>query len=101
MWLCNHSIAENVIPKIVDASLTLNLITYYQPVDAQQLYVKMHIVGIGSQYIISMYKHLHPNASKRLNFWSTTGHDVWVINDIVLSHSSAFGRELTAYQSVN
>jgi len=101
MWLCSCLFAENVSLKIVDAQLTLNLMIYWQSVGAQQLYVKMHIVVIGSQWIISMYKHLHPNASKPLNFWSSTWHIIWVINDVGPSHSSAFGWQLTAYTSVH
>ena len=45
-----------------------------------------------------MYKHYHPNASKPLNFWSTTRHILWVINEVGPSRSSAFGRQLTAYK---
>jgi len=101
MWLCSRLFAENVRLKNVDALLMLNLMTYWQSVGAQQLYVKMHIVVIGSQWIISMYKHLHPNASKPLNCWSTTRHIIWVINGIGPSRSSAFGRQLSAYSFVH
>jgi len=59
MLLCSCLFAKNVRLKIIDALLTLTLMTYWQSVGAQQLYVKMHIVVIGSEYIVSMYKHLH------------------------------------------
>jgi len=48
-----------------------------------------------------MYKHLNPKPSKPLNFWSTTWHFVWVINEVGLSRCSAFGRQLTAYLSTH
>jgi len=101
MWLCSCVFAENVRLKIVDNPFTRNLMTYWQSVGAQQLYLKMHIVIIGSQSIISMYQHLNPNASKPLNFWSTTRHIIWVIDDVGPSRSTAFGRQLTAYNSVH
>jgi len=101
LLLCSCLFAENVRLKIVDAPLTLNLMTYWQSLGAYQLYVKMHIAVIGSQEIVSMYKHLHPNASKLLNFWSTTRHIIWVLNDIGPSWSSAFGQKLTVYKSVH
>jgi len=49
LWLCSCLFAENVELKIIDALLMLNLMTYWQSVGAQQLYVNMHIVIIGSQ----------------------------------------------------
>jgi len=101
MWLRSLVFAENVRPKIVDAPLTLNIMTYWQSVGAQQVYVKMHMVVIGSQWIISMFKHFHPNASKPLNIRSTTRHIIWVINGVGPSCSSASGRQLTAYISVH
>jgi len=48
VWLCRRLLAEYGTTEIVDSQLMLNLITYYQSVDAQQLDVKMHIVVIGS-----------------------------------------------------
>jgi len=48
MWLCSGLFAKNVKPKIVDTPVMLNLMTYQQSVDAQQLYAQMHIVVIGS-----------------------------------------------------
>jgi len=48
-----------------------------------------------------MYKHFHPKTSKRLNFWSTTRHIIWVINDVGLWWSSAFSRQLTTYKYVH
>jgi len=49
MWLCSCFFAKNVRPKIIDTLLMLNLMTYEQSVDAQQLHGKMQIVVIGSQ----------------------------------------------------
>jgi len=61
----------------------------------------MHIVVIGSQQIVFMYKYLHPTASKPFNFWSTTRLIIWVINDNGLSRSNDFGQHLTPYTSVH
>jgi len=101
MWLCSHLFAENVRLKIIDAPLMLNWMTYWQSVGAQQLYVKLYIVVIGSQWIVSIHKPLDPNASKPPNFWSTTQHIIWLINGIGPSCSSAVGRQLAAYISVH
>jgi len=93
MWLCSRLFVENVRLKIVHAPLPLNLLRYWQSVGAQLLYVNMHILIIGSQWILSMYKQLHPKASKPLNFWSTTRHISWVINGIGPSRSSAINKK--------
>jgi len=101
MWLPSCLFAENLKLQIVDALLTLHLMTYWQSVGAQLLYVKMHRFVMGSQWIVSMYKHLHPNSSKPLNFWCTTKHIIWVINGVGPSHSNACGWQLTAYISLH
>jgi len=41
-------------PKIINTSLMLTSMPYLMSLDAQQWYAKMHIVIIGSQYIVSM-----------------------------------------------
>jgi len=51
--------------------------------------------------MVSMYKHLHTNPSKLLNFWSTTRNIIWVINAVGPSHASAFGWQLTVHKSVH
>ena len=85
MGQCCTLLAENVRPKIVDAPVMLILVTYSQSLDDQQLYGIMHRVVVGSQWIISIYKHLHPKASKPLNFWSTTRQVIWARNEVGLS----------------
>jgi len=62
---------------------------------------KMHIVIIESQYIVSMYNHLHPKASTPPCFWATTTQDIWEMNDVVSSCHSRFGWQLTAYTSIH
>jgi len=101
IWLCSPVFAKFVRSKIVDAPLMLTLMTYQQSLDAPQLCVKMHTVIIASQWIVSMDRHLHPNASKRLHFGSTTGHMIWVMIDVCQSCYSAFGQQLTACRSVH
>jgi len=68
MSLRSPLIAKNVRVKIVDAPSTLTSMTLLQSLDGQQLYGKMHTVVLGSQYIVSMYKHLHRNAARPVNF---------------------------------
>jgi len=61
----------------------------------------MHKADIDSQYIVSMKNHLHPNTLRALNFWSTTMHVIWAMNDVALSCSSTFGRQSMAYRSIH
>ena len=48
-----------------------------------------------------MYKRLHPKASKVLNFGSTTRQVIRVMNDVVISRYSPFGRHLTRCGSIH
>jgi len=61
----------------------------------------MHIAIIDSQYIISMYNHFHPKASRPLCFWATTTLNIWAMNDVGLSHCSAFGCQFKAYRTIH
>jgi len=46
-----------------------------------------------------MYYRLHPVVLLPLNFWSTAIYVIWERNDVALSHSCAFSRQLTACRS--
>jgi len=48
-----------------------------------------------------MNTQLHPNALWRLNVWSTDAHDLWAMDNIVLSHSSTFSWKFTACRSIH
>jgi len=100
MWLCSPLIAENVRLKIMDALLILTLMTDGQSLDDHQFYAIMRIEVIANKYIISMYKHLHPKASRPVNFWSITRHDISAINGIGLSRPSTFSWQSTACRSI-
>ena len=62
---------------------------------------RMHIAIIDSQYIDSVYNHLHPKASGCLCFWATSIHIVWAMNEVGPSRVSPFGQWFTAYCSKN
>jgi len=55
---------------------------------------KIDQVIIGSQYMVSLYIHLHPKASWLVNFWSNTIISIWAMNEGSPSWFSAFGRQL-------
>jgi len=48
-----------------------------------------------------MHTQLHPKALWHLNVWSTNAHDLWVMDDVVLSHSSTFSWQFTACRSIH
>jgi len=50
-----------------------------------------HIRIIDNWYCVYMYYRLHPGVLLPLNFCSTDIHTIWVIDDVALSHSRAFG----------
>jgi len=99
MWQCCPLFAEFVTLKIVDALLTLTLITSQRPWYTHYLYAMNCILIIDIQHWVSEYHNLHPGALLHLNFWSTSIHIFWVRNDMALSHSCAFGRQYTACRS--
>ena len=43
---------------------------------------KMQTVFIDSQYIVSMYQDMHPNALRPLSFWAPSIYVIWAMNDI-------------------
>jgi hypothetical protein len=55
----------------------------------------MHILVIGSQYIVSINNNLHPKAFRPLNVQCTTGQLVGAMYATRLSHIGTFGREFT------
>ena len=65
------------------------------------MYATMHTVIIDCQCTVSRYRYLPPKASRRRNFWSTTLHGMWVIHDVCLSRSSAFGEQFTGCRSIH
>jgi hypothetical protein len=99
MGQCIQLIAECVRFKIVDTLLTHTLITSKQPWYTQLLYAMNHIHILDMQYCVCMYYRLLPGVLLPLTFWSTAIYAIWVWNDVALSHSRAFGRQLTACRS--
>jgi len=101
MWQSRPYVAKRVRPNLIDAPLMLTLKTYQQSLDAQQLYPKMHTMIFDSQYIVSVYHHLHPEALRLLNYWSTTIHCIWAMNDEGPSCISNFGLSFNANRSIH
>jgi len=89
IWQCSSLITKSVRIKIVDASLTVTWNSSKHSLYSQWLYAMNRIVIIDNQYSASMYYHLHPDGFWTLNVWSTTIHSIWVMDDVVLSHSHA------------
>ena len=48
-----------------------------------------------------MNTQLHPKALGRLNVWSTDAHDLWVMDNVALSPSSAFSWQFTACRFIH
>ena len=96
MWQGSPLIADCVRVKIVDALLTLTLITFKQMSDTQKLYTmnRIHIIEI--HHCVLKYYRMHQEAWLPLNFWSTDVHAIWVRDDVGKLQSCAFGRKLTA-----
>jgi len=88
-------------PKIVDAPETLSIHMSYNSLYGQWFCTNNHIVIIDSQFIIFLNTELHPKALWRLNVWSTDAHDLWAMDNIALSHSSAFSWQFTACRSIH
>jgi len=61
----------DAIPKIVDAPLTLTLITSKQPLYTLKLYATNQIHSYDIHYCVCMYYCLHPGVLLPLNFRST------------------------------
>jgi len=99
MWQCSPLIVECVRAKIVDALLTLTLITSKQPSYTEYLDPMNSILIIDIQFCVSKYYHLHPGTLWPLNFWLTTFHIIWVRDNMALSQSCAFGRQFNACRS--
>ena len=99
MWHCSPGIAECVRLKIVDALLTLTMISSTQPSYSQKLCATNRIWIFNIQHCVSEYYHLYQGALLPLNFWSTSIHVIWAGNDVALSHSCACGRQFTACRS--
>jgi len=60
-----------------------------------------HILIIDIQNCVCMYYRLHPAVLLPLNFWSTAIYAIWVGDDVALSFSHTFGRQLTVCRSVH
>jgi hypothetical protein len=60
-------------------------------------YAKITIVVLDSQYNCSLNNCLHLKAWRHLNFWFTTIHYIWPINDGGQSDSSTFGWQFTVF----
>jgi len=99
MWQCSLLIAECVRLKIVDALLTLTLLTSKQPSYIQWLYAINRLFIIDIQYCVCGYYHLHPGSLLPLNFWSTSIHIFWVRDDVAPSQLCAFRWQFTAWRS--
>jgi len=56
---------------------------------------RMQAVIIDSQYIVSMYNHMYPQASRPLSFWATSTHVIWMMNEVGELHFSALGWQCT------
>jgi len=69
------------------------------PSYTQSLYATNGILIIDIQYGISDYYCLHSEVLWPHDFWSTSMHIIEVRDDVALSHSWAFGWQLTAYWS--
>jgi len=48
-----------------------------------------------------MNTQLYPKALWHLNVWSTDAHDLWAMDNVALSHSSAFSWQFTACRSIH
>jgi len=104
MTYCNRTaylMFHDTMPKMVDAPLTLTFITSKQPLYNQSLYATNQIHSYDIHYCVCIYYRLHPGVLLPLNFWSTGIYAIWVRNDVALSHSCAFGRQLTACELFN
>jgi len=97
MWLCTPLIDDRVRLKIVDALLTLTVMTYKQSLDVQQLYGN-RIVILDSQYIVSMYDRIHPKVSRPP---ASTIHVLCTVNDVGTVDFRPFGLQFTAYRFIH
>jgi len=100
-WQCSSVIVECERLKIIHARLTLifGWGNNTHPLYTQLLYVTNHIHNIDIRYWVSKYFRLHTEALWPLNFWSISINVMWVGDDVALSRSCAFGRQLTACRS--
>jgi len=95
-WQCSPMLTECVRQKIIDALLTLTLITSKQLSYTQELYTTDSILFIDIWYCNSEYYHLLPGYMLRLKFGSTTTHIIWARNEVAQMHSGAFWCNFTA-----
>ena len=71
MTYCNRKaywMFHNVMRKIIDAPLTLTLITSKQPLYTQKFYSTSQIHNFDIHHCICMYYRLHPGVLLALNF---------------------------------
>jgi hypothetical protein len=71
MTYCNRTaywMFHDTMPKIVDAPLTLTLITSKQPLYTQSLYATNQIHSYDIHYCVCIYYRLHPGVLLPLNF---------------------------------
>lgn len=94
-------IVENGRFQIVDAPLTVTLMSFLQSLDNLQLYAKMHMVIISSQYTVAMYSHLQLEAFSYLKCWSATEQRSCEKCSVGLLCTSAFGRQFAACRSIH
>jgi hypothetical protein len=93
---CSSLIFKCVRLRIVDTLLTLTFITLRQHLYTEKLYATNHIHIMHIQYCVCIDSRLHPGFLLPLNFSSNAIYTIWVTNDVALSPSCAFGRQLTA-----
>ena len=70
-----------------------------QPLYTQSLYATNRILIIDIRYCVSNYVRLDPEAFWPLDFWSISLHVMWLRDDVALSHSCTFSRQLMACRS--
>ena len=71
MTYCNRTaywMFHDTMPKIIDAPLTLTLITSKQPLYTQSLYATNQIHSYDIHYCVCIYYRLHPGVLLPLNF---------------------------------